>query len=463
MSSKFTKPVVNFYLYLASKNWGRKLLRKLGPPIMKSRLLAFLGSAHPWRKEKITDMAVIASNLMVDILSDPQRPQAVKESMRAMIRNIASQGKREKLRAKAGVAPAFFVLDWTNRCNLNCYGCYANSYAQGEDLPLEIVDKLVKEFKEDFGAYFVVLSGGEPFLKWKDMAAFAEKHKDITFMVYTNGTLINQEVISGLARLGNISPCISVEGFDTETDARRGEGHFSRVSKLMQALDKAGIIFGFSATVTSQNAEVLASDKFIDYYVKMGCKFGWYFTYIPIGRKPNLDLMTEPPQRVRLGEQIHKWRKQRKPIFIGDFWNDGPEVGGCIAGGRRYFHIDGAGDIKPCAFTPLAAANIHDIYSGKSKYKSVADVVLNSPVFRKMREVQKKITDYTAPCSVIDHPELIREVWKEKGAKPVKSTPEGFFEGEIADKLDKKSAAWRNRKFRGDYLKGGPFEKQGEN
>jgi len=454
----FLKPLISSYFYLAERSWGRKILKGIGPSLLKSRFLSFLKPTRPWRKKRIAEVALIASNLTIDILSNPKRPLAVKQSIKGLAKNIASEGKRNKFRAKTGAAPCLFVVDWTNRCNMNCYGCYADSYAQGSDLPLETVDRLVKEFKEELGAYFVVLSGGEPFLKWKDMAGLAEKHKDVTFMVYTNGSLINKEVISGLARLGNICPCISVEGFDLETDERRGEGHFSRISKVMEELDKAGILFGFSATVTRQNAEVLSSDKFIDYYIKKGCKFGWYFIYIPIGRKPVLDLMVEPPQRVYLAEQVHKWRSLQKPIFLGDFWNDGPEVQGCIAGGRRYFHVDGAGDIKPCVFTPLAAANIHDIYNGKSKYKSVADVVLNSPVFKKVREVQKRVKDHTSPCIMIDYPELLREVWKEKGAKAVKSTPEGFFEGEIAKNLDSKSAAWRNRKSRGNYLKGSPFE-----
>lgn len=46
----------------------------------------------------------------------------------------------------------------------------------------------------------------------------------------------------------------------------------------------------------------------------------------------------------------HKIREYRhtKPLFTVDFWNDGEYVGGCIAGGRSYCHINANGDIEPC-------------------------------------------------------------------------------------------------------------------
>ena len=39
--------------------------------------------------------------------------------------------------------------------------------------------------------------------------------------------------------------------------------------------------------------------------------------------------------------------KTGKPMFVFDFQDDAEYVGGCIAGGRNYFHINSAGDIEP--------------------------------------------------------------------------------------------------------------------
>lgn len=51
-------------------------------------------------------------------------------------------------------------------------------------------------------------------------------------------------------------------------------------------------------------------------------------------------------------EKIRKYRAT-KPLFAMDFQNEAEYVGGCIAGGRRYLHINANGDIDPCVFYPL--------------------------------------------------------------------------------------------------------------
>ena len=43
-----------------------------------------------------------------------------------------------------------------------------------------------------------------------------------------------------------------------------------------------------------------------------------------------------------------------------DFQNDGEYVGGCIAGGRRYLHINANGDVDPCVFIHYSDSNIHE-------------------------------------------------------------------------------------------------------
>ncbi len=43
-----------------------------------------------------------------------------------------------------------------------------------------------------------------------------------------------------------------------------------------------------------------------------------------------------------------------------DFQNDAEYVGGCIAGGRRYLHINANGDVDPCVFIHYSNANIQE-------------------------------------------------------------------------------------------------------
>ena len=115
------------------------------------------------------------------------------------------------------------------RCNLNCYGCYAGQYRKESDMPIELLDRLFNE-AEEMGMNFLTISGGEPFIRKEHLDLF-EKHPDIAFQIYTNGTLINQEVAKRLAQMGNVYPAISVEGYEEETDETSRKRNIQKIMK----------------------------------------------------------------------------------------------------------------------------------------------------------------------------------------------------------------------------------------
>ncbi|MCX6357564.1 MAG: radical SAM protein [Candidatus Aureabacteria bacterium] len=242
--------------------------------------------------------------------------------------------------------PLLMVISPTMRCNLNCYGCYAGGYRQDFGLPFELIDRVITEGKE-LGIYFITFSGGEIFIR-EDIWEIYAKHPDVYFQLYTNGTLIDRETAQRLAELGNVAPMISTEGMEQRTDARRGAGTFKRIMQAMEHLAEAGVLFGASCTETRDNMEEICAPEFIDLLIDKGALVIWYFQYIPIGRTPVMELVPTPAQRDEFRRRVRDLRNT-KPIFIGDFWNDGYYVGGCIAGGRQYIHINANGDVEPCA------------------------------------------------------------------------------------------------------------------
>ncbi len=320
---------------------------------------------------------------------------------------LIAPNKRHRIRKKEGFyPPSLLVISPTMRCNLRCYGCYAGNYTRDHDLPFEEFDRIIREGKE-LGIFFYVISGGEPFI-YDGLLDIIEKHRDCSFQIYTNGTLLDDETCARLVELGNVWPCISVEGFEKETDERRGKGTFAKITQAMDSLNKRKALFGFSLTVTRKNAEFVTSDDFIDEWVKRGCFLGWVFIYIPIGRKPDVDLMPTPEQRLMVGQRVRYFRATR-PIFIADFWNDGDYVDGCIAGAKKYLHINCHGDVEPCVFAHFAVDNI--------KGKRLKDCV-DSPFFRRIKSKQPFNRDHRLPCMIIDNPEILREVVRECGAHP---------------------------------------------
>jgi MoaA/NifB/PqqE/SkfB family radical SAM enzyme len=340
-----------------------------------------------------------------------------KQSLNSVIQNffinaaVIGRQRQEQLRKELNIwIPWFFVISPTAKCNLTCVGCYAGNYNKEEDLSYELVDRILNEAK-DLGIYFITVSGGEPFM-WPHLLDIFEKHHDMFFQIYTNGTMITKEIANRLGKLGNAAPAISIEGFEKETDLRRGEGTFKKIMEAMDNLYEAGVPFGFSATPTKNNIDILMSDEFIDLMIDKGCLLGWYFQYVPIGRRPDVSLMATPEQRFELRKRSIEIRNT-KPIFIGDFWNDGPYVGGCICGARQagYFHINCRGDVEPCVFLQFSVDNIKD--------KKLIDVI-QSPFFKAFQEAQpyRENNNLLTPCALIDNPHILRDIVTKYNAKP---------------------------------------------
>jgi len=368
---------------------------------------------------------VLARRIVTQLHPHCQRGLVRNLVLNAMYLPIESRRARQ---AQGLAAPFLLVLSPTMRCNLRCAGCYAGEYTKKDDLPFEVVDRIITE-AEALGTHFFTISGGEPFIRRDELFTLFRNHPDACFQIYTNGTLIDEEVAAQLVEVGNAAPAISVEGFEAETDARRGPGTFAKVMRAMDYLREAGAFFGFSGTVMSHNVDVISSDELIDLLIEKGCYFGWYFIYVPIGRAPEPALMPTPRQRQRLRERVWSIR-DRKPIFVADFWNDGRLTGGCLAGGRVYAHVNNKGDLEPCVFAHFAVDNL--------KEKSLAEA-LESPFFKAIRGRFPWSDNQLTPCMIIDHPHVLRAAVAEGGAHPTHEGAETIL-ADLAPALDRYAA-----------------------
>ena len=339
--------------------------------------------------------------------------------------------RQKEYQAQTGIhVPFTMLVDPTSRCNLGCTGCWAGKYQKGPELSFERLDQLFTEAKE-LGIYFIVLSGGEP-LMYERLFELFEKHSDMAFMAYTNGTLIDEAMADKIAKVGNFSPAISIEGFSERTDARRGKGVFAKITRAMDLLRDRGVYFGASVTVTRENYLELTSDEFIDFLVEKGVKYIWSFHYVPVGKNPDTSLMLTPEERLYLAQRIPVLRIT-KPIIIADFWNDGHITHGCIAGGRSYFHINAKGEVEPCAFVHFAVDNINE--------KSLKEVLKN-PLFTAYQKRQPFTENYFAPCPIIDVPKALRDIVAESNAYPTHEGADEVLMGATAQFLDKRALEW---------------------
>lgn len=305
--------------------------------------------------------------------------------------------------------PWLILMDPTSACNLHCTGCWAAEYGNKLNLTFDEMDNLIKQGKE-LGIYLYMFTGGEPLVRKADIIKLCEKHNDCAFLAYTNGTLVDEAFCNEMLRVGNLYLAISLEGFEAVNDLRRGDGVYGKVMHAMDLLKENGLIFGTSICYTSKNIETVTSDEFVDLMVDKGCRYAFYFHYMPVGNDAAVDLLPTVEQRTYMRTRVREIRKLTtgKGLFTMDFQNDGEFVGGCIAGGRNYFHINANGDAEPCVF-------IH--YSGANIRTNTLLEILNQPLFMAYRKNQPFNKNHLRPCPMLENPEILQKMVKETGAK----------------------------------------------
>lgn len=345
--------------------------------------------------------------LIMKILTD-MNPQVRDRLIKTFVvdANMLAWPKQEAMRDQYHCnIPWAILLDPTSACNLRCTGCWAAEYGHKQNLTYEEIDSIINQGVK-LGTHVYIYTGGEPLVRKHDLINLCEAHPDCAFLSFTNATLIDEEFVQDMIRVANFVPAISVEGFEEATDARRGEGTYAKVSRAMELLRENGLPFGVSCCYTSANASSIASEEFFDWLIEKGALFAWVFTYMPVGVGSPTSLMVHADQREHLYRFIREMR-EKNPLFTLDFQNDGEFVGGCIAGGRRYLHINAAGDVEPCVFAHYANVNIRET--------SLLDA-LRSPLFMQYYEGQPFNDNLLKPCPILENEGLLADMVKRAGA-----------------------------------------------
>ncbi len=271
-------------------------------------------------------------------------------------------------------------------------------------------------------------------MRKKDLIALCEKHDDCVFLSFTNGTLIDEAFADEMLRVGNFIPAISLEGDEADTDSRRGDGVYQKARRAMQIMRARRLPYGISSCYTSVNYKSITSDEYFESLIEMGAFFIWYFHYMPVGNDAAPALLPNPEQREWVYHRIRRLRGE-KPLFAMDFQHDAEYVGGCIAGGKRYLHINANGDVDPCVFIHYSNANIRDV--------SLLDA-LRSPIFMAYHDNMPFNDNMLRPCPMLENPECLRKMVAETGAHS--TDPESPESAEhLCAKCEQYAAHWKGK------------------
>jgi MoaA/NifB/PqqE/SkfB family radical SAM enzyme len=287
------------------------------------------------------------------------------------------------------VPPALFV-SVTSQCNLACRGCYQRGTHAGPARELDPgrLSSLVREASE-LGVSIIVLAGGEPLIRRAEIAGLARSYPKILFPVFSNGLLIDDAAAEELAGTKNIIPMISFEGFQTETDERRGAGVYERLLGVCVRLRQNGIFFGCSVTVTRTNAGLVTSDQFVREMLAAGARVFVFVEYVPI--EPGTEaLVLDDGRRTALYGSIESLNKNYPALFVG-FPGDEDAYGGCLAAGRGFIHVSASGDLEACPAAPFSDTNLARVSLREA---------LSSPLLSKIRSHHHLLTETNGGCAL---------------------------------------------------------------
>lgn len=252
--------------------------------------------------------------------------------------------------------PAFVMISVTEACNLSCSGCWVSVNGK-KALSLQQLDGIIRSCKQK-GSYFFGILGGEPLLH-KGLLTLFRWHSDCYFQLFTNGTLLTEEVAQQLKRLGNVTPLISIEGLEQESDARRGKNDvFARTLKGLEACRKAKLIIGAATSVCKSNFNELVRREHLDWLAAHGVHYVWYYIYRPVGPQPNVEnaLSREEIKGLR---QFLVDQRRSAPLFIIDaYWDDqGRAI--CPGATGMSHHIAPSGALEFCPPLQLSSDTLN--------------------------------------------------------------------------------------------------------
>ncbi|WP_133969160.1 radical SAM/SPASM domain-containing protein [Eubacterium limosum] len=332
----------------------------------------------------------LAAGIVRGTLKNPKETAFI---LRLRDRLVQAMKKREAAEKQGRHIPPFLISSIATECNLHCKGCYAraNGICSASEEKALTAEEWQKIFEEaaGLGVSFNLLAGGEPLMRW-DVLEAAACVKEMVFPVFTNGLLIDEDTADFFEKNRHLIPVISIEGDKVQTDDRRGEGTHRAVQEVMERLSQRGVLFGVSITVTTENLHTVAGDAFIKKLDSQGCRLVFFVEYVPV-EESSEPLAPSEAERAVLERRQAALREAFPGMIFLSFPGDEKHMGGCLAAGRGFFHINAYGAAEACPFSP---------YSDRSLRDYTLLEVLDSPFFTRLRQESLVGGEHDGGCAL---------------------------------------------------------------
>jgi MoaA/NifB/PqqE/SkfB family radical SAM enzyme len=318
---------------------------------------------------------------------------------------------REQALENGMQVPPFLILSVTSRCNLRCAGCYAGAVGITAESPnkrppltLEAWRRVIEEASA-LGVVAFVIAGGEPFIL-PGMTSLFRQFSDRLFLVFTNGTAIEDRDFQALKRCRNTAVVVSVEGDRELTDERRGSGVYQRAVSTLDRLRAAGVLTGLSVTIGPANIDYWSQERNIDALLAHSGPLAFFIEQIPTGESQRPAIPAE--QRARLRATVLRVRNRATgAAYLIHSPDDEEFFGGCVSAGRGFAHVTPTGDVTACPFSALATHNVST---------ATVSQAFASSFFTMIRDNGPMLETHDHPCSLFANAGKLESMAKTLGA-----------------------------------------------
>lgn len=283
------------------------------------------------------------------------------------------------------------MLQITEKCNLRCAHCFAESNSVGNEMTLQsIYDILVPQFIKN-NVVKVTLTGGEPLVHphAKEIAQLLLENK-IGVSICTNGTLIDPSWTSQLTQYDNVHFNVSLDGMTLQSHGKfRGitsESVISTIKYNICTLGEFGLLNGI-LTTPNKYATIEEYVELCQFAKQAGANYVLMNPLSPFGRGTKTQpLAYSTEEMIELRERTSSLISEDFEIVYIRFPNaEHKPLGKCSLGSIPYVFCNG--DIAICPYMVFAS-------SGSDLYQESDFIVGN--VFQGA-DIGKEVANYHIP------------------------------------------------------------------
>lgn len=279
------------------------------------------------------------------------------------------------------------IFEITPRCNFNCVHCYLHDHHASRQLSYDEIIEIIDILYEN-EVLFLTLTGGDIFTRkdFLDIYLYAKK-KGFIVELYTNGALINDEIVRTFAKYPPLLVDISLYGSCEETYQKVTgvSGAFDRVMHNIRALLDAGVRVSVKAPVLNLYYDELPRIKAIA--EQFGIPFRTGFEIFPSIDNDDSVQQFSVPLADSLRYEFAEFEKRPRTfgedydVELVDLQKDRP-LFRCKLG-RASCAIDFNGNMCPCmsfrhAGKRLTRENFQELWSSFRQYPAMKA----SPAYR---------------------------------------------------------------------------------